>query len=74
LGQEFFPIAISDVVETNRKRAILIQKGQVPLTNMLAPGAMGISSQVDSDKTSEGQAENRRVVVRILQNKGVSGT
>lgn len=41
---------------------------------MLAPGAMGTSSQVDSDKTTEGQAQNRRVVVRILQNKGVAGT
>jgi OOP family OmpA-OmpF porin len=58
----------------NAVTAILVQQGQVPLTNMLAPGAMGTSSQVDSDKTSEGQAENRRVVVRILQNKGVAGT
>jgi outer membrane protein OmpA-like peptidoglycan-associated protein len=54
--------------------AILEQQGGVPLTNMLAPGAMGTSDQVDSDKTAEGQAENRRVVVRILQNKGVAGT
>jgi len=38
---------------------------------MLAPGAMGTSSHVDSDKTAEGQAQNRRVVVRILQNKGI---
>jgi OmpA-OmpF porin, OOP family len=53
--------------------AILQQQGGVPLTNMLAPGAMGTSSQVDSDKTAEGQAENRRVVVRILQNKGIAG-
>jgi OmpA-OmpF porin, OOP family len=58
----------------NAVTAILIQKGQIPLTNMLAPGAMGTSAQVDSDKTSEGQAENRRVVVRILQNKGVAGS
>ena len=58
----------------NAVTAILEQQGQIPLTNMLAPGAMGTSSQVDSDKTVEGQAENRRVVVRILQNKGVSGT
>jgi outer membrane protein OmpA-like peptidoglycan-associated protein len=58
----------------NAVTAILEQQGQIPLTNMLAPGAMGTSSQVDSDKTAEGQAENRRVVVRILQNKGVSGT
>jgi hypothetical protein len=41
---------------------------------MLAPGAMGESRQVGSDKTAEGQAENRRVVVRALLNKGIAGT
>jgi OOP family OmpA-OmpF porin len=41
---------------------------------MLAPGTMGTSSQVDSDKIAEGQVENRRVVVRILQNKGIART
>jgi OmpA-OmpF porin, OOP family len=54
--------------------AVLQQQGNVPLTNMLAPGAMGTTNQVGSDATAEGQAENRRVVVRILQNKGISGT
>ena len=49
------------------------QKGH-PLTNVLAPGAMGQSRQVGSDNTTEGQAENRRVVVRGLQNKGIAGT
>jgi outer membrane protein OmpA-like peptidoglycan-associated protein len=34
---------------------------------------MGTSKQVAPDKTAEGQAENRRVVVRILQNKGIAG-
>jgi OOP family OmpA-OmpF porin len=58
----------------NAVTAILEQQGGVPLTNMLAPGAMGTSNQVDSDATAEGQAENRRVVVRILQNKGIAGT
>ena len=52
----------------------LEQKGGIPLTNILAPGAMGTSDQVASDKTAEGQAENRRVVVRVLQNKGIAGT
>jgi len=50
------------------------QQGHIPLTNMLAPGAMGESRQVGSDKTADGQAENRRVVVRVLQNKGIAGT
>ena len=52
----------------------LEQQGQIPLTNILAPGAMGTSRQVAPDTTSEGQAENRRVVVRVLQNKGIAGT
>jgi len=52
----------------------LEQQGGIPLTNMLAPGAMGTSKQVAPDTTTEGQAENRRVVVRILQNKGIAGT
>src|ERR1039457_5407951 len=52
----------------------LEQKGGIPLTNMLAPGAMGTSKQVAPDNTAEGQADNRRVVVRILQNKGIAGT
>jgi outer membrane protein OmpA-like peptidoglycan-associated protein len=52
----------------------LEQQGKIPLTNMLAPGAMGTSNQVAPDATVEGQAENRRVVVRILQNKGIAGT
>ena len=52
----------------------LEQQGGIPLTNVLAPGAMGTSQQVAPDTSSEGQAENRRVVVRILQNKGIAGT
>jgi len=52
---------------------ILLQQGHVPLTNMLAPGAMGESRQVVKDKAADSEAENRRVVVRILQNKGIAG-
>ena len=53
---------------------ILVQQGHIPLTRMLAPGAMGEAHQVGDDKTEKGQAENRRVVVRLLQNKGIAGT
>jgi len=52
---------------------ILVQQGHIPLTRMLAPGAMGETHQIGNDKTAEGQAENRRVVVRVLQNKGIAG-
>jgi len=59
----------------NSVTSILLQQGHIPLTNMLAPGAMGESSQIGgSDKTAAVEAENRRVVVRILQNKAIAGT
>jgi OOP family OmpA-OmpF porin len=52
---------------------LLVQQGNIPLTNLLAPGAMGETRQVGDDKTAEGQAQNRRVIVRVLQNKGIAG-
>jgi OOP family OmpA-OmpF porin len=57
----------------NNVTNILLQQGKVPLTRMLAPGAMGESEQVGNAKTVEGEAENRRVVVRVLQNKAIAG-
>lgn len=57
----------------NNVTNILLQQCHVPLTRMLAPGAMGESHQVGKDKTENAEAENRRVVVRILQNKGIAG-
>jgi outer membrane protein OmpA-like peptidoglycan-associated protein len=64
--------------ELSEKRAdnvstILIQQCKVPLTRMLAPGAMGVTEQVGDNKTKEGQEQNRRVVVRVLQNKAIAG-
>ena len=57
----------------NNVTNILLQQGKTPLTRMLAPGAMGESEQVGNAKTAEGEAENRRVVVRVLQNKAIAG-
>jgi outer membrane protein OmpA-like peptidoglycan-associated protein len=51
---------------------ILLQQGHVPLTRMLAPGAMG-ESQAGNSKNAAGQAASRRVVVRVLQNKAIAG-
>src|SRR4051794_28895386 len=52
----------------------LLQQCRIPLTNVMAPGAMGESEQVGNHKTAEGEAQNRRVLVRVLQNKGVAGS
>lgn len=58
----------------NKVTQILLQQFKVPLTRLLAPGAMGESEQVgENAKTKEGQAQNRRVVVRVLQNKAIAG-
>jgi outer membrane protein OmpA-like peptidoglycan-associated protein len=53
----------------------LQQQCHVPLSRMLAPGAMGESRQVEAaaGKANDSEAENRRVVVRVLQNKGIAG-
>jgi outer membrane protein OmpA-like peptidoglycan-associated protein len=58
----------------NNVTNLLLQQGHIPLTNMLAPGAMGESRQIgNKDNSAESEAENRRVVVRVLQNKGIAG-
>ena len=67
LNQQLSEDRAEDVVN------ILLQEGHIPLTRILAPGAMGESHQVGSDTTAEGQAQNRRVVVRVLQNKAIAG-
>jgi outer membrane protein OmpA-like peptidoglycan-associated protein len=68
--------ALNQKLSTERANNVtefLEQQGRIPLTNLLAPGAMGTARQVAPDNTAEGQADNRRVVVRILQNKGIAG-
>jgi outer membrane protein OmpA-like peptidoglycan-associated protein len=62
------------VERANAVSQYLEQDANVPLTNMLAPGAMGTADQVGPDNSTEGQAQNRRVVVMILQNKGIAGS
>jgi len=53
--------------------SIIQQTGAVPLTRILAPAAMGTTDQVGDNHTRSGQAQNRRVVVTILVNKGITG-
>ncbi|HEY5380692.1 MAG TPA: OmpA family protein [Acidobacteriaceae bacterium] len=50
----------------------IIQQAGVPLTRILAPAAMGTTEQVASNHTRSGQAQNRRVVVTVVVNKGIT--
>ncbi len=53
--------------------AYLLQDCHVPTKNIAAPGAMGEANPAASNETTDGQAENRRVDLKLLVNKGVSG-
>jgi len=52
---------------------ILLQQAHIPLTRLLAPGAMGESHQVSTNEGEQSEEANRRVVVRVLQNKAAAG-
>jgi outer membrane protein OmpA-like peptidoglycan-associated protein len=51
----------------------LVQQCNVPVRHITAPGALGEYQPAASNETAEGRAENRRVQVRVLVNKGITG-
>ena len=70
------PAALNQRLSAERADAVLAiiqQTGVVPMTRILAPAAMGTTNQVATDHTRSGQAQNRRVVVTIVVNKGITG-
>jgi outer membrane protein OmpA-like peptidoglycan-associated protein len=52
----------------------LMQQGSVPTRHIVAPGAMGEYGAAAPNETKAGRAENRRVEVKILVNKGIAGS
>jgi len=69
------PDAINQPLSRRRADAVtaVLQQSGVTPTDLAYPAAMGTTGQVASNKTAEGQSQNRRVVVKLLQNKGVAG-
>jgi outer membrane protein OmpA-like peptidoglycan-associated protein len=68
--------AMNTKLSEDRAKAVvtfLIQQGNVPVRHIVAPGAMGEYGQAAPNETQAGRAENRRVEVKILVNKGIAG-
>ena len=52
--------------------AYLTEKCNIPVRHIVAPGAMGKADPMASNETASGRAENRRVNVKVLVNKGLA--
>jgi OmpA-OmpF porin, OOP family len=53
---------------------LLVQQGNIPVRHIVAPGAMGEYGAKAPNETKAGRAENRRVEVKVLVNKGLTGS
>jgi OmpA-OmpF porin, OOP family len=68
---------MNDKLSEDRSKAVvryLIREGNVPVRHIVAPGAMGEYQPAGSNETAKGRAGNRRVEVKVLVNKGISGS
>ena len=69
--------AMNTTLSENRAKAVityLMQQGEVPVRHIVAPGAMGEYGAAAPNETKAGRAENRRVEVKVLVNKGIAGS
>lgn len=69
--------AMNTELSQDRAQAVinyLIQDGSIPIRHVVAPGAYGETNAVASNESAAGRAENRRVEVKILVNKGIAGS
>ena len=67
---------VNQKLSLERSQAVvnwLAQNGGIPFFRMLAPGAMSTAQPAASNETAAGRAQNRRVVVRVLVNRGIAG-
>lgn len=68
--------AMNQELSMDRAQAVvayLLQTCHIPIRHIVAPGAMGESNPAAPNETADGRAENRRVDVKVIVNKGVAG-
>ena len=69
--------AMNQNLSMNRAQAViafLLQDCNVPVRHIVAPGAMGVAAPAAPNETARGRAENRRVEVKVLVNRGLAGS
>jgi len=69
--------AMNTKLSEDRAKAVityLVQQGNVPVRHIVAPGAMGEYGAAAPNETKTGRAENRRVELKVLVNKGIAGS
>jgi OmpA-OmpF porin, OOP family len=67
--------AMNQQLSMDRAQAViayLLQTCNIPVRHIIAPGAMGTADPSAPNETAAGRAENRRVEVKVLVNKGLA--
>lgn len=66
---------LNEELSQRRAQAVVqyLQMKDVPLRRILAPAGLGASHGVADNTTKQGRQQNRRVEVRVLVNKGITG-
>jgi len=57
----------------NAVSGYLVSKYDMPLTRLIQPFGAGVDKPAATNKTAAGRAQNRRVEIRLLVNKGIAG-
>jgi len=68
---------LNKTLSTKRANAVigyLVSKHNMPLTRLVQPFGAGVDNPAATNDTAEGRAQNRRVEIKLLQNKGIRGS
>jgi OmpA-OmpF porin, OOP family len=69
--------AMNQQLSMDRAQAVIayfVQDCKIRVRHVIAPGAMGTADPAATNETAQGRAENRRVEVKVLVNKGIAGS